>query len=72
MPGSKPPSATPSKALTPTNDPKPLRKPRQSVRAPQTLVRRGSQIFGESFLRTRLLGSSLLCVSLISAGILLT
>jgi hypothetical protein len=59
MPGSNPPSATPSNARTVTNDAKLVTNPKHMVKTPQTEVRRGSQTFGDIFLSTRLDGSSL-------------
>jgi hypothetical protein len=60
MPGSNPPSATPSNARTVTNEAKLVTKPRHIVKTPQTEVKSGSQIFGDIFLRTRFDGSSLI------------
>lgn len=59
MPGSSPPSATPSNARTVTNDAKLRTKPRHMVRTPQTAVKSGSQILGDIFFNTRFDGSSL-------------
>lgn len=49
----------PSNARTATKEPKLLTNPRHMVRAPQTAVNSGSQIRGEIFFKTKLLGSSL-------------
>ena len=59
IPGSRPPSATPSSARTVTNDAKFLTKPRHIVKTPHTAVNNGNQIFGDTFLSTRFDGSSL-------------
>lgn len=66
MPGKRPPSATPSSARTATKEAKPVTKPKHMVSMPQTAVRAGSQIFGDTFFRTRLEGSSLLRRQLLS------
>ena len=59
MPGKSPPSATPSSARTETKEAKPVTKPKHIVNMPQTAVSAGSQIFGDTFFNTKLLGSSL-------------
>jgi hypothetical protein len=59
IPGNSPPSATPSRARTATNDAKLRTKPKLIVRMPHTAVSNGSHMRGDIFLRTRLLGSSL-------------
>lgn len=66
MPGKRPPSATPSRARTDTNEANPVTKPKHMVRIPQTAVRAGSQIFGDTFFRTRFDGNSLLPHQLLS------
>jgi hypothetical protein len=59
IPGNSPPSATPSRARTATNDAKLRTNPKLIVRMPHTAVSNGSHMRGDIFLRTRLLGSSL-------------
>lgn len=67
MPGNRPPSAIPRMARTAKKLPKFLTKPRHMVMIPHIAVKRGSQIFGVIFLRTRLEGSSLLMIEDISS-----
>jgi hypothetical protein len=64
MPGRSPPSATPNSARTATKEPNPLTKPRHMVRVPQRAVRSGSQMRGDIFFKTKLLGSSLNTLSI--------
>lgn len=59
MPGRRPPSAIPSKARTATKPAKFCTNPKHMVMMPQIAVKNGSQIFGDAFLSTRLLGNSL-------------
>jgi hypothetical protein len=59
IPGNSPPSATPSRARTATNDAKLRTKPKLIVSIPHTVVSNGSHMRGDIFLRTRLLGNSL-------------
>lgn len=59
MPGKSPPSAIPSSARTAAKDENPVTNPRHIVKIPHTAVRVGSQILGETFFSTKLLGSSL-------------
>jgi len=61
MHGKLPPSAIPSNARTATKELKVRTNPKHTVRVPHTAVKKGSQIFGDTFFITRLLGSSL-CV----------
>jgi hypothetical protein len=59
VPGRLPPSAIPSNARTATKEPKFFTNPRHMVRVPHTAVKSGSQILGDTFFKTRLLGISL-------------
>ncbi len=59
IPGSKPPSVIPNRALTPMKPALFLTKPKHMVTSPHAIVRAGSQTLGDSFFRTRLLGISL-------------
>ena len=59
MPGKRPPSATPRRARTDTNEANPVTKPKHMVSIPQTAVRAGNQIFGDTFFRTKFDGNSL-------------
>lgn len=63
MPGKRPPSAIPSNARTATKLAKFCTNPKHMVIIPQTTVNNGNQIFGDAFLRMRLLGTSLYRVS---------
>jgi hypothetical protein len=59
MPGNRPPSAMPNSALTAAKLPNERTNPKHMVMIPHATVNEGSQIRGDTFFRTRLLGSSL-------------
>lgn len=59
MPGNNPPSAMPKRARTAIKLPGPVTNPRHMVMIPHRAVRHGRRILGETFFRSRLLGSSL-------------
>jgi hypothetical protein len=59
IPGSRPPSAAPKRALTATNPAKFWMNPKHMAITPQAKVKTESHMRGVIFFKTRLLGTSL-------------